>query len=355
MLEGKYAPNRTSTRLARLHRIASGRARSRYGDGTDMHIGLIPDTPAEWKALACRRVPVPFLEVHFAFWLARAVVAATKLGFFESLTQRGATAAEIATRCQTDPAATEKLMSALAGSGYVQVREGRYALTPTTRTWLLSESPRSLVDSVLFAFNEWDLTGRVEDYVRTGIPVEAHQRLTDHQWELYRRSMSALAGQVAHEVAQDVPVPYGATDMIDVGGSHGRYSVALCRRHPELRSVVLDSSESANAAAPASTTEETDARIVRLEADALAHDFGIGSCDVVLLSNLARHLTASQNADLFGRLGRALRPRGVFAVIEPIRPETCDGMGQFAALNELYFGMTSQSGAWPAGDIARPA
>ena len=60
-----------------------------------------------------------------------------------------------------------------------------------------------------------------------------------------------------------------------------------------------------------------------------------------------------ENVDLFRRLGRALRPGGVLAVIEPIRVEIRHGAGQFAALGELYFGLTSRSGTWTASDLAR--
>lgn len=317
-----------------------------------MHLGLIPDTPAEWKALATGQVPVPFLETHFAFGLARAVMTATKLGVFEALATAAATPVEVADRCRTDSAATEKLLIALTGSGYLCFRAGRYALTPTARSWLLAASPRSIVDSVLFAFDEWDLMGRVEDYVRTGKSCELHEHIADEQWDIYQRSMRALSDQFAHEAAQDIPVPFGATDMIDVGGSHGQYSVALCRRNPLLHSVVLDLPEAGRVAAPLLAAEQMGSRIVHLEADALAHDFGIETYDVVLLSNLAHHFSATQNADLCGRLGQALRPRGVFAVIEPIRPETLDDINQFTGLNELYFGLTSRSGTWTAGDIA---
>jgi methyltransferase family protein len=111
-----------------------------------MHLGLIPDDPAELKALASRRVPVPFLETHFAFGLARAVMAATKLGVFESLTPQAASATEIASRCGTEPVATQKLLIALAGSDYLYFQDGRYGLTPTARTWLVAKSPCSLVE-----------------------------------------------------------------------------------------------------------------------------------------------------------------------------------------------------------------
>jgi SAM-dependent methyltransferase len=317
-----------------------------------MHLGMIPDDPAEWKALASRQLPLPFFETHFAVGLARAIMAATKLGVFESLSRGAASPAEIADRCGTDVVATQKLLVALAGSDYLLFRDGRYALTPTARTWLLTASPTSIVDAVLFGYDEWELMTHVEDYVRTGIPLELHQRMTGPQWGHYLRAMRALAGLTAHEVAQAIPVPPGATDMIDVGGSHGHYSVALCRRHSRLRSVVLDLPEAVRVAAPLLATEKMGARVVHLQADALIHDFGAESYDVVLLCNLAHHFSAAENALLFRRLGRALRPHGVFAVVEPMRPETGNGTSQFAALSELYFGVISRSGTWTARETA---
>jgi len=62
--------------------------------------------------------------------------------------------------------------------------------------------------------------------------------------------MRALASGSASEVARRTPVPKGARDMLDIGGSHGYYSVALCRRHPGLRAVILDLSEAVKHAEP---------------------------------------------------------------------------------------------------------
>lgn len=317
-----------------------------------MHLGLIPDNPAEWKALACMRAPVPFFDTHFAFGLARTVMAATRLGVFESMSSQAATVTEVAARCGTDPTATQKLLVALAGCGYLHRRFDLYSLTAIARTWLLVESPASLVDAVLFEYDTINLMDHVEDYVRTGRTIDIHRHMTGDRWTLYQRSMRALAGQSAQEVAESVPMPCGATDMIDVGGSHGHYSAALCRRHDGLRAVVLDLPEAVRVAAPLLATEKMGSRLTHLAADALSHDFGVDAYDVILLSNLAHHFSAAQNVDLFRRLGLALRPRGVLAVIEPMRLETGDRVEQFSALSELYFGVTSRSGTWTACDIA---
>ncbi|OBA57239.1 hypothetical protein A5647_24540 [Mycobacterium sp. 1100029.7] len=291
---------------------------------------MIPDDPTEWKALASRQLPLPFFETHFALGRARAIMAATRLGVFESLRDGAATPTEIARRCQIDATATQKLLVVLAGSDYLLYRDGRYALTPDARTWLLKDSPSSMVDVVLFAFDEWELMTHVEDYLRTGVPLGLQQSMTGTQWANYQRFERAQAALTAREIAQVIPVPSGATDMIDIGGSHGQFSVALCQRYSSLRSVVLDSPE----------------------AQALAHDFGEDNYDVVLLCNRSHHFSAAGNALLFRRLGRALRPRGVFAVIQPIAPQTGDSTSQFAALNELYLGAISRCGPWSARETA---
>ncbi|WP_165796310.1 class I SAM-dependent methyltransferase [Mycobacterium ahvazicum] len=273
----------------------------------DVHLGMIPDDPAEWKALASRQLPLPLFETNFAFGRARAIMAATKLGMFESLSRQAATAAEIADRCGTDAVATQQPLAALAGSDYLLYRDGRYALTTTARTWLLTESPRSMVDAALFAFDEWELMMHVEDYVRTGVPLELHQTMTGVQWDHYLRSMRALAGLTAQEVAQFIPVPGGATDMIDVGGAHARYSVALCRRHSRLYSVVLDLPEAVRAAAPLLAAENMGGRVVHREAHALSHDFGAKTYDVVLLCDLAHNFTAATTWRLCGNRTSAAR------------------------------------------------
>ncbi|WP_144208844.1 hypothetical protein [Mycobacterium tilburgii] len=100
--------------------------------------------------------------------------------------------------------------------------------------------------------------------------------------------------------------------------------------------------------------DEVDARIVHLDADALLHDFSAGRCDVVLLSDLGRHFSATENLQLLRRLSRTLRPRGVFAVIETARQEKPPhkSIRQFATLNELYFGTISNSSARTPSDTA---
>ena len=81
--------------------------------------------------------------------MARTIMAATKLGIFEALASGPLPAHQVAAHCGTDPRATEKLLTALAGSGYVRAEHGQYALAPVARTWLLTDSQESRVATMI--------------------------------------------------------------------------------------------------------------------------------------------------------------------------------------------------------------
>jgi SAM-dependent methyltransferase len=317
-----------------------------------MRFGAVAENPVEWLIDRLNVAPRPLLETQSAFTLARVVMVATKLGLFEVLSEGPATAAEIAERCETSLVGTEKLLFALAGSGYLRADDGGYALTPVSRKWLLRDSPHSLADKLLFQFLEWDWLERAEEYVRTGEPLELHSMTDEEQWDLYQRGMRSVANAFAGEAVRRMPVPRDAREMLDIGGSHGYYSVALCRRHGGLRSVILDLPEAVEHAAPLLAAEGMGERVVHRAGDALTDELGADAYDLVLVAQLVHHFSEAQNRDLARRIARALRPGGVYAVLDEFRPRNAKEAGQVGALLEFYFALTSQSGTWAVEEIA---
>src|SRR3712207_3493276 len=98
-----------------------------------MKLGAVPENPLEWLVMRLNVAPRPLLETQFAYTLGRVIMTGTKLGVFDALAGGPAASAEVAARCGTNPAATEKLLFALAGAGYVRAKDGRYALTRVSR------------------------------------------------------------------------------------------------------------------------------------------------------------------------------------------------------------------------------
>ena len=317
-----------------------------------MRLGAVPESPLEWLVLRLNLAPRPLLETQFAYTLGRVIMVATKLGVFDALARGPATGSEIATRCGTSPAATEKLLFALAGTEYVRAKDSRYALTRVSRKWLLRESRHSIADKLLLQFEEWEWVAGAEEYVRTGQPLELHGITDGQQWQLYQRGMRAMASAFAGEAVRRMPVPSDARQMLDIGGSHGYYSVALCRRHKRLRSVILELPQAVEHAAPLLAAEGMGDRVVHRAGDALVEDLGDHTYDLVLVSQLVHHFSDAENRDLARKVARALRPSGVYAVVDAFRSPTPKNAGQLVALLEFYFGLTSRSGTWAVEEIA---
>jgi SAM-dependent methyltransferase len=317
-----------------------------------VRLDAVGENPVERLIARTNIAPRPLLHTQMAYTLARVIMAATRLGIFEALDDQPARAAELAERCGTDARATEKLLFTLAAAGYAEARDGGYALTRLSRKWLRRDSPHCLADKLLLQFEEWDWMERAEDYVRSGTPLELHDTLQADQWPVYQRGMRALASTFAAELARRVPVPKAARDMLDIGGSHGYYSVALCRRHTGLRAVVLDLPEAVAAAAPLLAVEGMGDRVVHRDGNALTDDVGNEQFDLVLIAQLAHHFSEDENKELARRVARALRPGGIYAIVDAFRPTSPKDAGQTGALLEFYFALTSQSGTWTPPEMA---
>ncbi|HEY8042142.1 MAG TPA: class I SAM-dependent methyltransferase [Polyangiaceae bacterium] len=318
-----------------------------------MRFGARPDNLVERLLDSASLLPSPLADTLVGTWTVRTVMVASKLGVFDALEDGPVSAAEVARARGTHAAATEKLLGALVGAGYATCdRGGRYALTRMSRRWMRTGSPLSLHDHMMLMFVAWRWVEHYEEYVRTGRALDVHRDLRDGEWETYQRGMRAIARVSAPEVAMRTPVPRGARAMIDVGGAHGTYSVALCRRHRRLRSTILDLPEAVAASAPLLGAEGLGDRVAHRAGDALRHDYGEGTYDLVFVANLLHHFDDATNRDLMRRFARALRPGGYVVVQEIERVDARDSPSQVGALGDLYFAALSDAGTLAFDQVA---
>jgi SAM-dependent methyltransferase len=317
-----------------------------------MKLKVTAENPIERLLLALGIPPVTLIDTHMSFMRARAIMVGVKLGIFDVLVAGDHSASDVASRCGTSVAATEKLLNALVGSDYLRFARGKYALSAVARKWVTRDSPQSIRDKVLFEFIEWTLVEHFEDFVRTGQPLDMHRSISKEGWGDYQRAMRALSGLTAQEIIRRTPIPTGATTMLDVGGSHGFVSVAVCRRYPNLQAVILDLPEAVTHAAPILAKEEMGNRVIHRPGDALRDDLGTNAWDVVYVSQLLHHFDEPTNREFARRVARALKPGGLFIILEMVRPSSPQDAGQVGALLDLYFALTSQSGTWSIEEMS---
>lgn len=288
---------------------------------------------------------MPLVDSLFPLVKARSLMAGVRLGVFEALGEGPLDAVTLAERLRLDGESLELLLRVLAASEYLTARKGRFGLTAMARKTLL---PGAAMDSrgyVEFNYTQWEFLERLEDLLRSGRGLDFHRTMRDARaWESYQRGMLELAGLHAPLLAKKIPVPQGARILLDIAGSHGLLGAAVCRRHPPLKSIVVDLPEALESARGLAKEAGISGLVEHREGDILAGNFGgATSCDVALLANILHHFTPERNQAILNRVHGLLTARGTVAIWEIERPGEGKPPEFGRDASALYFRLTSTS------------
>jgi SAM-dependent methyltransferase len=312
-----------------------------------MRLDVVPDNILERLVLLLGIVPTPMVQVSWGMASASTVIAGSRLGLFEALDGVELTPLELAEKLDTHPLATETLLNALCGFGCIDRTQGRYRNSAVAAKWLVPSSKDSLHDAVLLLGLIQDGFADLETVVRTGKILDWHHGEHGAEvWEPYLRGLGKLARLPAGEVARRVKLPSGAARLLDVGGGHGQWSVAFCKRYPELAATVLDLPP-AVPVGEAIVAEAGMAERVRYRAgDLRVADWGEG-WDALLIFNVIHNLSPEECEAAVAKAKAALKPGGRLVILEAEHRHVRDRINQAGAFAEIMCFMTSGTRAYP--------
>ena len=313
-----------------------------------MQYGAIPESLAERLALAAGLVPVPLIDVMFGMLKSRCVMAGVKLGIFEALVSTPHTVTSLSATLELDPPSLELLLRSLVFAGYLEVTGEHFRLSAMSQKCMVRGASRELTGFVLWNYTQWEYTEHLETMLRTGQGVDFHATLRDEEaWGHYQKGMLESARFNAPVLARHVPVPRGATKLLDLGGSHGLMGAAICRKHPPLHSLVIDLPPALTHARLLAQREGI-ADVVDHRAGDLLSDPLDREADVVLLCNILHHFSPAQVQLLLARVHAALKTDGTVAIWELERP-TRDSKPTSGDAVALFFKLTSTASAYAGG------
>ena len=311
-----------------------------------MKFKIQPQGLLERMALLLNLAPTPLVDTQVAFNAAMAIMVAAEVNIYGVLGKNAKTAEQIAGETKTDLEATKNLLDCLVGIGYLRWSNGSYSLRPKYYKWLLKEYPSNLIGKLRFQLIEWKWMGMLDEYVRTGKPINFHSNMTAYEWERYQDGMRDLSVNTAKELAGKIKLPASANRMLDIGGSHGLYSTELCKKYPSLMSTILELPGAIDRASAISAKENLPNRAQYKVGNALTDDLGEHQYDLIMINNVVHHFTMEENFALAKKVARALKPGGIYAIGEFIRQEKPGEGGVVGSTAGLYFSLTSSSGTW---------
>jgi acetylserotonin N-methyltransferase len=176
------------------------------------------------------------------------MTAADELGVFRALGDAGLTTGELAGGLGLEIHPLSILLAALASSGLVEKREGKWRAMPPARTWLHPEA-EGYWGGFLHGFRErGPLHGQLVEVMKTGkrpesfnsgapewergaMSAEAAQRIASF---MHSHSMAPARGAAAQAVFGEV------RHLMDVGCGSGVYGIEIARAHPKLQVTLMD-------------------------------------------------------------------------------------------------------------------
>lgn len=152
----------------------------------------------------------------------------------------------------------------------------------------------------------------------------------------YQAMMRWLATDLVDSVVAAVTLPDGAERMLDVGGSHGLYTVRFCEDNPGLEGTILDWSIGLEEARK--TLQERPAmrdRIELVERDFEVDDLPTGY-DFAFLGQIVHGLSAEGNQALFEKLDRSTTDRGTIAILDQVTDPPSSSRFPFNPLDSSF-------------------
>ncbi len=263
-------------------------------------------------------IPGLLVDLGVATFKQEVLIGAIETGVFDHLRDGALTTTELAERSGCAERGIENLVRALLPLGYLEPADGRYRLTAAARRGL----PEENLQGMLPFFKEQirhlalDAATGVREAPEGGI--YGWERVqSGPEGDAYQEVMRWLASDLVPEVVDKVDPPGGARSMLDVGGSHGLYTVAFCKRHPELAGTIIDWKIGLQAAQRTLDDEPEVARRITLEeVDFEEADELPGGHDFAFLGQIIHGISPAGNQQLFNKLARATTAQATIAILD---------------------------------------
>jgi hypothetical protein len=182
-------------------------------------------------------------EMMRGYRAAQILLTANQLEIFRHLNGSPRRAAEMAELTGSHPEAMRRLLNAAAGLGLLTKQDDLYGNSPLAAACLTEDGPFFLGNMARLEQTGYERWGRLPEAIRVGHWPALNREMEDRtnwvrNFELAMYDMARISAPAVAE-AIDLP-PDRPLRLLDVGGGHGGYSMALARRYPNLTATVFE-------------------------------------------------------------------------------------------------------------------
>jgi hypothetical protein len=296
--------------------------------------------------------PTPIFE-HFRGEYATALLTAAFAEFrlFERLAAGPASVESLQSRLKLAERPLVVLLTALKAMGLLAEDDRQVQLTPLAREHLVPGGPFFMGDYIGLAAKSpgvQEMIARLKTnrpagaddqgaafIFREGVASAMERETTARHFTL---ALAGRAKNVAPVLAEKLPLE-GMNCLLDVGGGTGIYSIALLRKHPQLRAIVLDGPEVLKVTQEFAREYDVADRLSCLAGDMFADELPT-QCEAILLSNILHDWDVPECQKLIEKCGAALPTGGRLLIHDVFLTDAHDGPLPIALYSAALFTLT---------------
>jgi len=223
-------------------------------------------------------------DLLVAPWKSSVLTTAIRLKIFTILSDNLMSVEDLSSHCQSLPLYLKPLLDACVGMGLLNLKSDKYSNSHFSRVYLVEDEPYYAGDFIKLLYNESHRWNKLYEIIKNDEKFTDEQNVDEvHRTFIKGMNNLGMLGEVDALIhAVDLS---GCQLKIDAGGGSGLYSAALCQKYPELKSIILDKSNTLVITKEIISNHKEVDRIELRESDITKETFG-EKIDVVLLSDV---------------------------------------------------------------------
>ena len=207
------------------------------------------------------------------------------LKIFSIFSDRELRIEEIALKCEAIPNYLKSLLDACISLGVLEIENDKYKNSHFSLVYFV-EGQRFYVGDFLKLVNDESRQWfQLPDIIRGVEKINKEQPYIRSDYKTFITAMNCLGAMGEADALKDMVDLSGCKRMVDAGGGSGIYSIALCQKHPELHSTIMDVKDTLAVTKEMIADRQEKRRIDLREGDFMKDSLG-DNVDVVLLSDV---------------------------------------------------------------------
>lgn len=221
-------------------------------------------------------------DLVIAPWKTAILNTAIRLKVFTVLSDQQMSAKELATQTNANEVFLQAILNALVCMGLLQFQKDKYNNSHPSQIYFIEGSPYYIGDFIQLLINESSKWNKLFSIVSEGKEISDDSSESNRTFIKAMHNMGMLGEVDALINCVDLS---GCPNMIDAGGGSGIYSISLCQKYPDLKSIILDRHETLVVTKEFVSKHKESEHIELRECDITKDKLG-DNIDAVLLSDV---------------------------------------------------------------------